>query len=154
MSGAHRRIRSAHRQDQYGPERHSIFVDDKIWLTTRANTCVLIARAWQQATALLNLGENASKADFNAFGHKHNAEALQEAINQAGVPGTIRARMRILGTFTQPNRRASGPIEEETQRINEGPGQTMGDLAPTQHLRKSRHGTCGSSQVQQNPSSK
>jgi hypothetical protein len=77
MSGAHRRIRSAHRQDQYGPERHSIFVDDKIWLTTRANTCVLIARAWQQATALLNLGENASKADFNAFGHKNNAEALQ-----------------------------------------------------------------------------
>ena len=118
MSEAYRRIRAAHPQDQHGPQRHSIFVDDRFWITARASTCVTLARAWQQATAQLNLGENASKADFNAFGHKSNVAALQDAINQAGVPGTIKPRMRILGTFTQPNRRASGPTDEEKHRIN------------------------------------
>ena len=81
MSEAYRRIRAAHPQDQHGPQRHSIFFD-RFWLTTRASTCVSIARAWQQATAQLNLGENASKADFNAFGHKNNVAALQDAITK------------------------------------------------------------------------
>jgi len=82
MSEAYRRIRAAHPQDQHGPQRHSIFFDDRFWLTTRASTCVSIARAWQQATAQLNLGENASKADFNAFGRKNNVAALQDAITK------------------------------------------------------------------------
>lgn len=65
----------------------------------------------------MKLGENVSKADYNAFGPKQFAEQLQVAINEAQVPGSINPRMRILGTYTQPNRRASGPTPEETKHL-------------------------------------
>ena len=66
-------------------------MDDRIWITTHPETCGSLARAWQQGIAQQNLGENASKADFNAFRHQQHTTAFQNAINQAGIiPGTIK----------------------------------------------------------------
>ena len=102
LSEVFRRIQAAHPPDQHGAQRHSIFVDDRFWITTQPETCVSLAQAWQQGTAQLQLGENASKADFNPFGNQQHTTALQDAINNAGIPGTIKPRMRILLTPTQP----------------------------------------------------
>ena len=99
MSEAYRRIRAAHPQDQHGPQRHSIFVDDRFWLTTRASTCVSIARAWQQATAMLRRcrtpptkleSQESSDQGCESWVHSHNPTAEQADLQMRSNTGSTK----------------------------------------------------------------
>ena len=92
-------------------------MDDRTWFCQKPSTVVAIATSWRRETSLLQLGENNSKADFSYFGAKKLAQHLQDEINKADIPGTIRSRIRILGTFTQCNRQHSGPNTHEANYI-------------------------------------
>ena len=119
LSEALQRILHAHPDAQFGRQIHSLYMDDRCWFCTRASTCISIAKCWRQETALLQLGENNSKADFSFFGSKRLIQPLQDALHTADIPGTISNRIRILGTFTQCNRQHSGPNADETARIKQ-----------------------------------
>ena len=94
-------------------------MDDRSWFTTNTTACVSIAQHWQAATPRLQLGENPSKADFTAFGPNANQQALQNALTNANCPGTVKPRIKILGSITQPQRRPCGPAAEDTARLTQ-----------------------------------
>ena len=119
LSEPYRKIIADHPEDKFGPHLHNIYMDDRSWFTTNTTACVSIAQHWQAATPRLQLGENPSKADFTAFGPNANQQALQNALTNANCPGTVKPRIKILGSITQPQRRPCGPAAEDTARLTQ-----------------------------------
>jgi len=55
----------------------------------------------EERNGLPPTGGKQQQTDFSFFGSKRLAQHLQTKINRADIPGTIRSRIRILGTFIQ-----------------------------------------------------
>ena len=107
------RIKKKFHQRQWGRSVFRVFVDDRSWFCSKANTCVAISKEWKAEVKLLGLNENKCKSEFAAAGKISHRRALNLQIRAAGLDVSCLDRPLILGTRFECTRAWLGPQHKE-----------------------------------------
>ena len=114
LSEALRRIKQQHAQIPFGPQVHSVYLDDRTCLSSNFSTGLSVAAAWKREVGRVGLAENAGKHDFATMG---GVNRLQEALTEARVHGNVQERPKILGSEAQMGRQWTGSSKREERRL-------------------------------------
>ena len=95
-----------------------VFVDDRSWFCSKANTCVAISKEWKAEVKLLGLNENKCKREFAAVEKISHHRALNLQIRAAGLDVSCLDRPKILGARFECTRAWLGPHQgEKTNQV-------------------------------------
>ena len=106
-------------KNTYPTSHHTVYMDDRSWMTKQPLQCAQIARSWEQEAQYLGLRENEGKKDFGATGGIHNRRSMAATLQALDITGTVRERPKLLGTYIQTTRAYTGPTEAESARLQQ-----------------------------------